>query len=165
MLAQTPTTAHRLRGLTLIELLIVVAIGGLVASLALPAYTGYVERTRLRQAVTDLRNLEIRIERFRTQNGRYPDDLAELGIEAPADPWGEPYAYLEIASSVEGGKVKGAVHGKVRKDRKLNPINLDFDLYSIGVDARSKPPLTAPQSHDDVVRAGSGSFIGLAIEY
>ena len=45
------------------------------------------------------------------------------------------------------------------------PINTDFDLYSVGADGRTAAPLTARFSHDDVVRANNGSFIGLAVNY
>jgi len=45
------------------------------------------------------------------------------------------------------------------------PINTDFDLYSMGPDGRSAPPLTAKHSRDDIVRANDGAFIGLASDY
>lgn len=51
---------------------------------------------------------------------------------------------------------------KPRKDRFLHPINSDYDLYSRGKDGESVEPLTAQKSHDDVIRANDGAFIGLA---
>jgi len=54
---------------------------------------------------------------------------------------------------------------KARKDGKLNPINSDFDLYSIGEDGKTTTPLRAPQSRDDVIRARDGAFLGLAAEF
>jgi general secretion pathway protein G len=55
--------------------------------------------------------------------------------------------------------------GHARKDHSLVPINTDFDLYSMGPDGRSAPPLTAQHSRDDIVRANNGTFIGIASEY
>ncbi|MBX3236415.1 MAG: prepilin-type N-terminal cleavage/methylation domain-containing protein [Nitrospiraceae bacterium] len=55
--------------------------------------------------------------------------------------------------------------GKPRKDRFLHPINSDYDLYSIGKDGESVEPLTAKKSHDDVIRANDGKFVGLATEF
>jgi general secretion pathway protein G len=45
------------------------------------------------------------------------------------------------------------------------PINTDFDLYSVGPDGNTQPPLTAPVSRDDIVRANDGRFIGKAEDY
>jgi general secretion pathway protein G len=53
----------------------------------------------------------------------------------------------------------------MRKDRFLVPINTDYDLYSMGKDGRSSPPLTAKASRDDIIRANDGAYIGLASNY
>ena len=45
------------------------------------------------------------------------------------------------------------------------PVNSDFDLYSLGADGKSAVAFTAKNSHDDVVRANNGAFIGLAEDY
>jgi general secretion pathway protein G len=55
--------------------------------------------------------------------------------------------------------------GQARKDRNLVPINSDYDLYSVGPDGRSVPPLTAHHSQDDIVRARNGAYIGPASEF
>ena len=52
-----------------------------------------------------------------------------------------------------------------RKDGKLDPLNSDFDLYSLGPDGESALALPAAPSHDDVVRAKDGAYIGLAVNY
>jgi general secretion pathway protein G len=44
-------------------------------------------------------------------------------------------------------------------------LNSDYDLYSMGEDGESVPPLTAKQSRDDIIRANNGGFIGLAADY
>ena len=77
--------------------------------------------------------------------------------EIPLDPWGRPYAYLNIAAA-------GGI-GDVRKDKNLNPLNTDFDLYSLGEDGASASPLTAKNSRDDIVRANNGAYIGLGEDY
>jgi general secretion pathway protein G len=53
----------------------------------------------------------------------------------------------------------------LRKDGKLNPLNTDFDLYSLGRDGESRETLNARPSRDDIVRANNGAFIGLAEDY
>lgn len=54
---------------------------------------------------------------------------------------------------------------KPRKDKNLHPINSDYDLYSVGHDGESVEPLTAKKSHDDIIRANNGDFIGYAENY
>lgn len=147
------------RAVTLIELLIVMAIATVIAAVAVPMYRNYVFETQVRTVIGEIKLTEARIERFRTENYRLPDSLAELGHGSMRDPWGNAYAYLNI---VAGG---AGVTGQVRKDKNLVPINSDYDLYSPGLDGISKPPLTAQPSKDDIVRAGDGGFVGLANQY
>lgn len=151
-----PTAA---RGFTLIELLIAVAIGALLYAVAIPVYTTYALRAQVGEAIAALGELDMRIERFMADSFRPPNDLAELPGEVPEDPWGQPYRYLRIDGGAPG------VLGEVRKDRNLNPINSDYDLYSVGPDGETAPQLVVPTSQDDVVRAGNGGYIGLAGDF
>jgi general secretion pathway protein G len=144
-------------GMTIIELMLVVAMIGVLTALVLPKYQSYRERIRQAQAIQDITVLQTVIRGYHLDNGSYPESLADVNNAGQLDPWGRPYVYQELAS------VKG--HGKARKDRKLNPLNSDFDLYSLGKDGASKTQLTNKESLDDVVRANDGAFIGLAADY
>ena len=99
------------------------------------------------------------IQAYNVDNGAYPENLNNLGIKNPKDPWGHPYQYNKI----EGRTEKGV--GKMRKDRNMVPVNSDFDLYSKGKDGKSQTPFTAKASRDDIVRANNGRFIGLVSDY
>ncbi len=147
-----------MRGFTTVVLLIAIAIVAITSAVALPFYDAYAERAERSQAAADLMRIDMADERFSMQNFNFPDSLADIGLNGLLDPWGQPYAYLRI----DGG---GNVQGQVRKDRNLNPINSDFDLYSVGPDGRSVAPLTARNSRDDIVRAGNGSFFGVAEDF
>ncbi|MCS6288292.1 MAG: prepilin-type N-terminal cleavage/methylation domain-containing protein [Nitrospira sp.] len=72
--------------------------------------------------------------------------------------------WFEPDSAYAAGAGNGSA-GRPRKDRFLHPINSDYDLYSMGKDGESVEPLTAKKSHDDVIRANDGSFVGLAVEF
>ena len=144
-------------GFNLVELMIAIAILGLVASIAVPVYNDYRNEAAIAQAVHEIRQIEIQLKDF-ALDGNLPTTLAEVGLEM-IDPWGQPYRYLAIA--VTPPPTKGAM----RKDKNLVPINTDFDLYSLGEDGQTAMPLTAKASHDDVVRAANGAFVGLGEDY
>lgn len=143
----------------LIELLVVLVIAGLLLTLAVPAYNGYTERARVANAIGDIGSISLQIERFRLQNDdQLPIALNELPYDVTNDPWGRPYVYLNIPAAGPG-------KGGLRKDGKLNPLNTDFDLFSVGKDGESASPLSAKKSKDDIVRANNGAFIGLGKDY
>ncbi|MEE4378960.1 MAG: prepilin-type N-terminal cleavage/methylation domain-containing protein [Candidatus Competibacteraceae bacterium] len=155
---QHPNDHIQQAGFSLVELLIALAIAATLVALAVPTYSSYIKGLKTDQAVHDIHLIELIIQRYYTSNFKNPDSLTELTGKYPAeDPWGNPYQYLNIAT------VKGK--GKVRKDKKLNPINSDYDLYSMGEDGKSVSPLTAKASRDDIVRANNGGFVGLASDY
>jgi general secretion pathway protein G len=149
----------RSTGFTLVELAISLAIAAILGAISLPAYDAYLERARIKIAVLDIRRLETLIEAYKLQWETYPPTLAAVDAANMRDPWGNPYAYLRI----QGGGLKDK--GKLRKDKFLNPLNSDFDLYSAGPDGDSKTPLTAPVSHDDIIRANNGGFVGTAEDF
>jgi general secretion pathway protein G len=150
----------RRTGFTLLELMMAIAVVGLLAAVAVPSYQGHLERLKIGQARNDLLSLANSLERYRTNhNFQFPDSLADVPDVPAADPWGNPYEYLNFAAPIKG------IKGMIRKDHNLHPLNSEFDLYSKGADGRSAAPLTAKASHDDVIWARDGAFIGLASDF
>jgi len=146
------------RGFSLLELMITIVIAAMLAAVAIPAYGRFVDKARTSKAIGDIAALNIEIEQFRLRNNdRIPDSLNELGIDIPLDPWEQDYRYLRLLGP--------ATIGQARKDGRLVPLNSDYDLYSIGADGETAGPLNAKKSHDDIVRANDGAFIGLGEEY
>jgi general secretion pathway protein G len=149
----------RLGGFTLLEVLLALGIAGILGAIAIPAYRSHADRVRVKRSITEIRVLEDHIEAFELENRAFPPSLALVGAESMRDPWGTPYQYLRIAGP------NPPEPGKVRKDKNLNPLNSDYDLYSKGPDGDSKLPLSTKVSHDDIVRANDGAFVGVAADY
>jgi general secretion pathway protein G len=137
--------------------MIAIAILSLVVSVAIPVYNGHRKEAAIAQAIKEIYQIEMQLKYWEL-DGTLPMTLAEVGLDM-VDPWGKPYEYLPIAVTPPPSK------GKVRKDKNLVPINTDFDLYSIGEDGETATPLTSEESHDDVVRAANGAFVGLGKDY
>jgi general secretion pathway protein G len=154
---QTTLGKKHFCGFTLLELLIVIAMLGTLAGIAVPAYQGYIERAKIIKAIADISILQKEIVAYKVDEEVLPNTLNDIGRGTFLDPWYNPYQYLNFAD------VKGK--GEMRKDRFLVPLNSDYDLYSMGKDGTSMPPLTAKASHDDIIRANDGIYIGLASRY
>lgn len=150
---------HRTEGFGLLELMLALVITSLLMSVAFPVYGRFLQRAKVAAAIGDIGSIAVDIEVFRLRNrDRVPADLAELQSVVSNDPWGRPYVFLNIIDDNPN-------IGAVRKDGKLNPLNTDYDLYSVGKDGDSKGPLNAKASRDDVIRANNGAFIGLGEDY
>jgi general secretion pathway protein G len=147
---------RRQHGVTLLELMVALVIGGLLVSIAVPSYRAVVDRMRVTQAIADISRLGAQIERWRTNTFEYPATLMEAGLDGLVDPWGNAYRYLRIST---------ATTGQVRRDRNLRPINSDFDLYSVGSDGRTATQLQSRTGRDDIVRANNGAYVGIAGDY
>lgn len=159
------------RGLTLLEIMIVIAIIGILASIATPTLLAYRKKAKNTLAIAEIRLLEKEIQLYQIKWGRLPDSLNEVKLGNIDDPWGNPYQYLKIAEDDDAEKEKGKgkdkeeestddEKGKPRKDHFMVPVNSDFDLYSMGEDGKSAAPFTAKASLDDIVRVSDGKYVG-----
>jgi general secretion pathway protein G len=102
---------HRTAGFTLVELLVVMVILGMLASLVLPNFFGAAAKARVKTAKVQMSSLSATLDAFALDVGRYPTD--QEGLEAlvtqpaglktwdgpylkkdvPKDPWGNDYEY------------------------------------------------------------------------
>jgi general secretion pathway protein G len=144
-------------GFSLLEMMAAVTVAAILCAVGSASYRSSVEKARIAAASADIMIIATAISRYNSDYNIPPPDLATIGLDGRLDPWGHPYVYLSFTGLT--GK------GQMRKDKNLVPINSKYDLYSLGADGDSRPPLTAKVSRDDVVLANDGNYIGLASDY
>lgn len=84
------------KGMTLIELLIVVVIVAILASVALPSWNSQVQKARRADARNILLVTQVEQEKYRANNGTYASSLGDLGLSSYAT---GDYYNLSIVSS------------------------------------------------------------------
>ncbi|MCE9666697.1 type II secretion system major pseudopilin GspG [Myxococcus stipitatus] len=95
------------RGMTLIEIMVVITILGLIAAAVGVAVIPQLEAARRDRASLDIKNIQSALKLYYTKKGKYPDTATGLNglveVQAletlPKDPWNNDYVYLN-----EGGK-------------------------------------------------------------
>jgi general secretion pathway protein G len=123
----------RNRGFTLVEMLLVVAIIGILAALVIPKMVGTSNTARQTAAMADIKGgIKTALDRYEVENGMYPRSLQDLVTrpsdaknwtgpyldEIPMDPWHQPYVYVYPGRNNPNG----------------------YDLYSIGPDGQDGSP-------------------------
>lgn len=163
-------------GYTLLEVMTAVTLVSILAALAIPLYTGYLEKAKIKRAIVEIRYFAKVIDLYELDTGTLPPTMNLAGVPANVlDPWGNPYQYWLTSGSGGGdqGQGKGGgpkqggdpPPGQVRKYKQLNPINTDYDLFSMGPDGKSAPPLQGKPGQDDIIRLDDGDFVGQVSDY
>lgn len=128
------------QGFSLLELMVVIVILGIIASLVVPNVMGNKEEADRQKAVVDIQQLENALDMYRLRNGFYP--TSEQGLRALVEPaTSEPVP----RSFPEGGFIR-----RLPRD----PWGQDYQLASPGqfgrIDIFSMGPDGVPGTDDDI---------------
>jgi type IV pilus assembly protein PilA len=124
---------QRARGFTLIELMIVVAIIGILASIAIPAYQDYTIRAQVVEALALSDELKLSIRDYYRDRGVWPEDNEDAGVPLPEHLLGQ---------YVEGIVVNdGAMHVRFGNKAHANLSGTTLTIRPLYVTANPTSPI------------------------
>lgn len=97
------------KGFTLIELMIVIAIIGILAAIALPAYQDYTKRARMGEALSLAGGAKTAVTEYYSSNNSWPANNTAAGLPSAGDIKGNTVNSVEVTN----GKITVTVNDKV----------------------------------------------------
>ncbi|HGL9819827.1 TPA: pilin, partial [Neisseria gonorrhoeae] len=94
------------KGFTLIELMIVIAIVGILAAVALPAYQDYTARAQVSEAILLAEGQKSAVTEYYLNNGEWPEDNTSAGVASSAEIKGKYVQKVEVAKGVVTATMK-----------------------------------------------------------
>ncbi|SUA00133.1 pilin [Neisseria gonorrhoeae] len=109
------------KGFTLIELMIVIAIVGILAAVALPAYQDYTARAQVSEAILLAEGQKSAVTGYYLNHGTWPKDNTSAGVaSSPTDIKGKYVQSVTVAKGVVTAKMKSDGVNKEIKGKKLS---------------------------------------------
>ncbi|HFC3536924.1 TPA: pilin [Neisseria gonorrhoeae] len=109
------------KGFTLIELMIVIAIVGILAAVALPAYQDYTARAQVSEAILLAEGQKSAVTEYYLNNGKWPKDNTSAGVASPpSDIKGKYVESVTVTNGVVTAKMKPSGVNKEIQGKKLS---------------------------------------------
>lgn len=112
-----------MKGFTLIELMVVVAIIGILASVAMPSYQTYITRAQVVESLVIVGELKTTVAEYYKQTGRFPEDNQQAGLPESQFLLGNYVAGIQLSNGAFhitlGNKVNQQLMGKTLTIRPI----------------------------------------------
>lgn len=114
------------KGFTLIELMIVIAIVGILAAVALPAYQDYTARAQMSEALTLAESQKAAVVEYYSDNGTFPANNTSAGIAASNTITGKYVATVNVSSNANTATITSTMKSSgVNNDIKGKTLTLE----------------------------------------
>ncbi|HEZ7013723.1 TPA: pilin, partial [Neisseria meningitidis] len=108
------------KGFTLIELMIVIAIVGILAAVALPAYQDYTARAQVSEAILLAEGQKSAVTEYYLNHGIWPGDNTSAGVASSSDIKGKYVKSVTVANGVITAEMKSTGVNKEIQGKKLS---------------------------------------------
>ncbi|EMR8151535.1 pilin, partial [Neisseria gonorrhoeae] len=108
------------KGFTLIELMIVIAIVGILAAVALPAYQDYTARAQVSEAILLAEGQKSAVTEYYLNHGKWPKDNTSAGVASASDIKGKYVESVTVTNGVVTAKMLSSGVNKEIKGKRLS---------------------------------------------
>ncbi|ENW3568431.1 pilin, partial [Neisseria gonorrhoeae] len=108
------------KGFTLIELMIVIAIVGILAAVALPAYQDYTARAQVSEAILLAEGQKSAVTEYYLNNGEWPKDNGSAGVASASEIKGKYVKEVKVENGVVTATMASSNVNKEIKDKRLS---------------------------------------------